>query len=264
MKRFALLVCALFLCLSACALPPESNTIGVATDTTQAETTGSPSASLPADSASSLPADSECPYCGQLEGNDRWFIARVMENGMVMPLGTDCFEATSAMDVGITLHYSAVDGDETRRLAVGEIVRITYNGCIMETYPVQIRADSVTVEAEVEVVIETDEDGDQYLVLPVSGERVLIWDNQKPYVKDIDGYLLRAAEEKITEEVSGYSNNGGFDLQVYKGYLCLYVEVIVKLDPPAPDISVDGTADYVLNGCGIDHEHRFFSERITK
>lgn len=263
MKRFVLFVCIACLWLAGCAVTPESG-VGDVTDTTQAETTGSPSASLPADSASSLPADSECPYCGKLEGNDRWFIARVMENGMVMPLGTDCFEATSAMGAGITLHYSAVDGEEGRRLVAGEIVRITYNGCIMESYPVQIAALTVTVVEGTEVEIETDEDGDQYLVLPVSGQRVLIWDNQKPYVKDIDGNLLKAAEEKITEEVSGYSDNGGFDLQVYKGYLCLYVEVIVKLDPPAPDIPVDGTADYVLNGCGIDHEHRFFSERITK
>ncbi len=267
MKKVALFVCILCLWLTGCAVPSESGAGGVTDTTTQTE--GAPSAAQSTgnetDTAETdAQTGNECPYCGKLEGENRWFIAEVMANGMVMPLGTDCFEAVSAMDVGISLHYSAVDGDESRRLAVGEIVRITYNGLIMESYPVQIRADSVTVETEVAVVIETDEDGDQYLVLPVSGKRVLIWDQQKSYVKDIDGYLLKAAEEKISEEVARYSDTPGFDLQIYEGHLCLYVEVIVKLDPPAPDIPVDGTADYVLDGCGIDHEHRFFSERITK
>ena len=270
MKRMFLLLCAVCLWLTGCAVPSESDANGTS-DAAQTDV-GGPSAAHP--------TGGECRYCGKLEGENRWFIAEVMANGMVMPLGTDCFEAVSAMDAGISLHYSAVDGEAGRRLREGEIVRITYNGMIMESYPVQIAATTVTVEdetefemetevesetaSEVEVQIETEEDGDQYLVLPVSGQRVLIWDNQKPYVKDIDGNLLKAAEEKITEEVSGYSDNGGFDLQVYEGYLCLYVEVIVKLDPPSPDIPVDGTADYVLDGCGIDHEHRFFSERITK
>ena len=270
MKRMLLLICAVCLWLTACAVPSESGTGGV-TDTNQTET-GVPSAAHP--------TGDECRYCGKLEGENRWFIAEVMANGMVNPLGKDCFETTSAMGAGISVHYSAVDGEAGRRLKEGEIVRITYNGCIMESYPVQIAATTVTVEdetefemetevesetaSEVEVQIETEEDGDQYLVLPVSGQRVMIWDNQKPYVKDIDGNLLKAAEEKITEEVSGYSDNGGFDLQVYEGYLCLYVEVIVKLDPPAPDISVDGTEEYEMQGCGIDHEHRFFRERITK
>lgn len=280
MKRMLLLLCTACLWLTACAVPSESEAGGV-TDTHQAET-GAPSAAQP--------TGDECRFCGRLEGNDRWFIAEVMANGMVNPLGKDCFETTSAMGAGITLHYSAVDGEAGRRLREGEIVRITYNGCIMESYPVQIAATTVTVEdetefemetevesqtasevesettpeVEIEVQIETEEDGDQYLVLPVSGQRVMIWDNQKPYVKDIDGNLLKAAEEKITEEVSGYSDNGGFDLQVYEGYLCLYVEVIVKLDPPVPDISVDGTEEHEMQGCGIDHEHRFFRERITK
>jgi hypothetical protein len=127
-----------------------------------------------------------------------------MENGMVMPLGTGCFEAVSAMDAGISLHYSAVDGDESRRLAAGETVRITYNGLIMESYPVQIRADSVTVEtdsqtdAETETLNVLDENGERYLVLPVSGDKVRLSNHELAYIDDIDPALLKAAEEKIT------------------------------------------------------------------
>jgi len=278
MKKVVLFVCILCLWLTACAVPSESEAGGV-TDTTQTEA-GAPSANQPTsnetdtaeaetaeaetDAQTGIPTGDECRFCGRLEGNDRWFIARVMENGMVMPLGTDCFEATSAMDAGISLQYSAVDGEEGRRLVAGEIVRITYNGCIMETYPVQIAATSVTVEDEAEVEIETDEDGDAYLVLPVSGNKVRISDRGKNYVKDIDGYLLKTAEEKIAGQISQYGNNSGFYLETYDGYLWLCVEVIVKLDPPAPDISVDSSDEYWMQGCGIDHEHKFFMERITK
>lgn len=87
----------------------------------------------------------ECEYCGNLEGNDRWFIAKATTNGKVMPLGNGCFEAVSAMDAGISLHYSAVDGDPDKRLTKGDVVRITYNGLVMETYPVQISASSVEI-----------------------------------------------------------------------------------------------------------------------
>ena len=85
----------------------------------------------------------ECEYCGTLEGNDRWFIAKAIDSNSVMPLGNGCFEARSAMDAGITLHYSAVDGDVDKRFKKGDVVRITYDGRIMETYPVQIAASTV-------------------------------------------------------------------------------------------------------------------------
>ena len=260
MKRFALLVCALFLCLTACAVPSESEAGGV-TDTTQTE--------MPPNAAQ--PSHTDCRYCGELEGDRRWFIARVMENGMVMPLGTGCFEAASAMDVGISLHYSAVDCDESRRLAEGEVVRIAYNGLIMESYPVQIRADAVTVETDVEIETDArtepdgetetinilDVDGKKYLVLPVSGEKVRLSQSELAYVDEIDPALLKAAEEKLTAQLAQYSNNSGLYTGVTDGYLSLCAEVIVRIDPPNP-------SEYGNSGCGIDHEHLFFSERITK
>ena len=85
----------------------------------------------------------ECEFCGETEDGGRWFIAEAMDSNFVNPRGNGCFEAVAAMDAGISLHYSAVDGDSNKRLTAGDVVRITYNGMIMESYPVQISADSV-------------------------------------------------------------------------------------------------------------------------
>lgn len=86
---------------------------------------------------------SECEFCGDTENGGRWFIAEAMDSNFVKPLGNGCFEAVAALDAGISLHYSAIDGESEKRLTKGDVVRITYNGLIMESYPVQISADSV-------------------------------------------------------------------------------------------------------------------------
>lgn len=72
--------------------------------------------------------------------------------------------------------------------------------------------------------------------------------------------LVETAENKITEAVSVYSNSSDFYLQINDGYLCLVVEVIKQIDPPALQ-EIEG--EFVDRGCGIDHEHLFFSERIS-
>ena len=82
-------------------------------------------------------ASDACPYCGDLRGGDRWFIAKVTSSHLVMPLGEDCFEATAAGDAGISVNVSSY--------AVGDTVRITYGGEIMESYPVQIHAISIEI-----------------------------------------------------------------------------------------------------------------------
>jgi len=93
----------------------------------------------------------ECAYCGDLSGGDRWFIAKVTDKYTVMPLGTDCFEAKAAGDAGIRI--SAASGTlEEGGFAVGDVIRITYGGEIMESYPVQIapismeRADQFDIQ----------------------------------------------------------------------------------------------------------------------
>jgi hypothetical protein len=65
---------------------------------------------------------------------------------------------------------------------------------------------------------------------------------------------IAAAEAVLDERLKEYGGKpGGYYLTVdEEGYLCLSCEVIVYLDGPA---SGDG-------GCGIDHEHKFFHQRV--
>lgn len=96
-----------------------------------------------------------------------------------------------------------------------------------------------------------NEDGEYEIRLPVSGQTVRMKDEQLRFVPYIDDELVRTAEKSIAEQISHYSDNSGFYLQVTEDYLCLTVEVIHQLDEPDENV-----------GC-IDHEHLFFSERIT-
>ena len=105
----------------------------------------------------SAPTHTECDYCGTLEDGNRWFIARAESVSSVTPLGTGCFEAVSAMDRPISVSYDyGIDGDLTRCLFRGDIVRIIYNGQIMESYPVQISTISIESVEEVRPVDMTD------------------------------------------------------------------------------------------------------------
>lgn len=118
-----------------------------------------------------------CEYCGKLEGGGRWFIGKVMENHLIMPLGTNCFEKNAAGDAGIDVWYTKVDGEE-RTITAGEYVCISYGGYIMESFPVQINADDVsTVDIDFdEGHFEETTDDEGYIVLP------------EPYTCDMCGY----------------------------------------------------------------------------
>ncbi len=94
----------------------------------------------------------------------------------------------------------------------------------------------------------SDEDGAYILTLPKSKQRITLRDEQRLFVPYITDPLVEAAENKITDEISKYSKNSGFYLQVTDDYLCLTVEVIKQLG---------------MSVGGIDHKHLFFSERIT-
>lgn len=97
----------------------------------------------------------------------------------------------------------------------------------------------------------SEEDGAYILTLPKSKQRITLEDKQRLFVPYITDPLVEAAENKITDDVSKYSRHSGFYLQVTDDYLCLTVEVIKQLDEPDENV-----------GC-MDHEHLFFSERIT-
>ena len=105
----------------------------------------------------SAPTHTECDYCGTLEDGNRWFVAKAESVSSVTPLGTGCFEAVSAMDLPMSVSYDCgIDGDITRCLVRGDIVRIIYNGLIMESYPVRISAISIESVEEVRPVDMTD------------------------------------------------------------------------------------------------------------
>lgn len=111
-----------------------------------------------------------------------------------------------------------------------------------------------------EVLVE--EEGLQYLALPISKKKVQIWGECKQFVANIDVELLIAAEEKIIAQTRNSERPAGFGLQVKDGHMYLNAEVIETIDPPKIKTTEDG---YVVeNGCDIDHRHVFFTERITK
>ena len=102
-----------------------------------------------------------------------------------------------------------------------------------------------------------EEDGQQYLILPVSRQKVRVEKEHIPLLDNIDIDLLEAAEEKITEKITQYTKEREhFYLQEEDGHLLLCVEVIVSIENPSS--SSDG---FFID---IDHEHKFITERITK
>ena len=85
-------------------------------------------------------------YFGELDKGNRWFLAKVTDSKKVVPLGTGYFEANYAEGegCGIIVQYTGIDGDSDKKLCNGDIVKITYNGYIIETYPPQI--DAIMIE----------------------------------------------------------------------------------------------------------------------
>lgn len=105
----------------------------------------------------------------------------------------------------------------------------------------------------------SEENGAYILILPKSGERIKLENEERLYTPFITDALVNAAENKITDALSKYGNHSEFYLQIKDGYLCLSAEVIKKIDTP---VSTDENG-FAEGGCGIDHEHLFISERIT-
>ena len=103
----------------------------------------------------------------------------------------------------------------------------------------------------------SNEQGVYVLTLPSCGEKITLKDDFTPFVPYIADALVVAAEKKITDEIAEYSNSSGFYLQISEDYLCLVQEVIHYIDPS------ETAGEYNLSGCGIDHEHLFFSQQIS-
>ena len=59
----------------------------------------------------------ECQFCGSLDDDQRWFIARVIDSGRVVPVGTDCFEDAAAGGAWIDLSYGGENLMESQGIA---------------------------------------------------------------------------------------------------------------------------------------------------
>ena len=69
---------------------------------------------------------------------------------------------------------------------------------------------------------------------------------------------LSDAVELIDKKTAPYTSNPRYSLMEDSGYLCVYFEEIVDIDPPRVD-------DYGnTSGCNIDHEHIIFLEKICR
>ena len=177
-----------------------------------------------------------CEYCGQLEGESRWFIARVAEDRMVHPLGNNCFEAKSAMDAGITLHYSEVDGNPDVKLKAGDVIKVEYNGMIMESYPVQISADKVSVIYYLTPTLneELKEYSANYGGIPVKSGDTIIY--------PIRGYV--GSEETFYDKTTGEKHvlcSDGLGLYEYLQYI-LSDGVTDEL---TPTLTLDGSINII-------------------
>lgn len=104
------------------------------------------------------------------------------------------------------------------------------------------------------------DDDAQYIILPKSKEKIRVSGAYVKLLDRIDTNLLSEAEEKITNQVKSYTNDYEFSLQTnQEGDLCLCVELILKIN-----LSDAVSGEHQVAGCGIDHEHKFFIERISR
>ena len=107
------------------------------------QSTGATETEKETNSNNGLPWHTECEYCGNLEGENRWFIAEIIDSKTVKPFGEKCFEAVSAGDAGFRVNFLGDNLIEKQGLVAGDLVRVTYSGYIVETYPGQIYPDSI-------------------------------------------------------------------------------------------------------------------------
>lgn len=80
-------------------------------------------------------------HSGYLTSGDRWFegtVKSVHGNSMQIIPRADTWEAQSGGDAGITVTLRLTNGETAPAPEKGDVVRITYDGMIAESYPPQI------------------------------------------------------------------------------------------------------------------------------
>ena len=107
-----------------------------------------------------------------------------------------------------------------------------------------------------------DEGGSYTLCLPNSEDNIKIYvsDTCLNHLSKIDNNLFLEAGRKIFSNLEG---NKAPALQISvdsENYLYLYGEIIVDIDPPQSEAY---KGEVFTSGCGIDHDHLYFRERIS-
>lgn len=126
-------------------------------------------------------------------------------------------------------------------------VLIFLAGCVASGIP----SESEYVQTGISKYI-TEENGEYTLTLPESQATIKLRDNEDNFVDYISDALVEAAEQKILQDAAKYSDSPRFYLETGDdGELYLAAEIIYYLDEPDENV-----------GC-YDHEHLFFSERIS-
>ncbi len=93
------------------------------------------------DTSNTIDTSDPSAHAGDISGDMRWFDAEIKTVSgasiTVAPLG-DSYEARGAGEAGLVVTTKLADGKSCPELSVGDVVRITYDGLIAETYPAQI------------------------------------------------------------------------------------------------------------------------------
>lgn len=98
------------------------------------------------------------------------------------------------------------------------------------------------------------ENGQYTITLPQCGQTLTLSGTYEAFAPCITEELIRSADQALASIVAEDPE----DRHVYlstdlEGYLCLCIEVIVYLEPDDPEYP----------GCCIDHDHKFYRERIS-
>ncbi|MBQ8382411.1 MAG: hypothetical protein IJX47_04305 [Clostridia bacterium] len=151
------------------------------------------------------------------------------------------------------------------RAVTDPLVRETYGVTDWSTYRIQIdyaeNLDQYSVDYDLEICgYHTYESISIYLTpaLTVVRHNSPNAGKYSCYLKNATEEAVSAAEDRLRAKIGDQEGGSGFYLQIdQEGYLCLAVEFIVSIDPPEPDEN-----GYAVGGCGYDHKHVFYTERI--
>ena len=170
----------------------------------------------------------------------------------------DQFEAETKQYTEEELEILKVSDDElTRKFGINDfsIFKITVNqfgtGKIFVYYSFSL--EGIFTDEEYFVILDDD--------LNITESRASNVGKYSKYLNDKDfKAAFYSAKAKIDEKAASYNETPHYYFMEIDGYLCLSTELIVNIDPPNYETEPDGTV--IEDGCGIDHEHIFFYERI--